>query len=54
MDATIDLIVAASHKPLSIIIIGVGDVSFEKMKILDADDHLLRDSRGIMAARDIV
>jgi len=54
MEATKDLIVAGSHLPLSIIIIGVGDEKFKLMKDLDSDDKLLRDSRGQLATRDVV
>ena len=46
MEATKDLIVAASQLPLSIIIVGVGEEKFKLMKELDSDDALLRDSRG--------
>ena len=54
MEATKDLIVAASQLPLSIIIIGVGEEKFKLMKELDSDDALLRDSRGNQAIRDVV
>eukprot|EP01080_Neovahlkampfia_damariscottae_P009947 gene9947-2268_t len=54
MDATIDEIVKASNLPVSIIIIGVGNESFEKMVILDGDDSILKDSNGDRAKRDIV
>ena len=54
MDATINEIVKASDLPVSIIIIGVGNESFEKMVILDGDDAELRDSNGDRAKRDIV
>lgn len=54
MEATKDLVVAASHLPISIIIVGVGDEKFKLMKELDSDDALLRDSRGALAARDVV
>lgn len=54
MEATKDLVVASSHLPFSIIIIGVGDEKFKLMKELDSDDALLRDSRGQNAIRDIV
>lgn len=39
--------------PLSIIIVGVGNDSFEKMDILDSDNELLT-FNGRTAARDIV
>ncbi len=54
MEATKDLVVAASHLPFSIIIVGVGDEKFKLMKELDSDDALLRDSRGQLALRDVV
>lgn len=54
MEATKDLIVAASHMPLSVIIVGVGEENFQLMKQLDSDDALLRNSRGEMALRDVV
>ena len=54
MEATKDLIVAASQLPLSIIIIGVGEEKFKLMKELDSYDALLRDSRGNQAIRDVV
>ncbi len=54
MEATRDLIVAGSHLPFSIIIVGVGEEKFQLMKQLDSDDALLRNSRGEMALRDVV
>jgi len=39
---------------LSIIIIGVGNESFDMMKALDADDGILRDKAGRAAVRDVV
>ena len=33
---------------------GVGNEGFQKMQFLDSDDQLLRDTRGTMAARDVV
>jgi hypothetical protein len=36
MEATKDLVVASSHLPFSIIIIGVGDEKFKLMKELDS------------------
>ena len=53
MDQTIDAICAASHLPLSIIIIGVGNADFTKMEILDGDDGLYN-SKGKKAQRDLV
>jgi len=54
MNVTKDLIVEASHFPLSIIIVGIGDADFSMMVELDSDDQILRNSRGQAAARDIV
>lgn len=54
MDETKSLIVDASELPLSIIIVGVGQESFEMMIELDSDGGLLRDNRGRLAKRDIV
>ncbi|KAN0023754.1 hypothetical protein ACTFIV_008141 [Dictyostelium citrinum] len=55
MDDTIEEIVKASSKaPLSIVIVGVGVASFEKMKKLDGDDDQLCDRNGVVASRDIV
>ncbi len=54
IDSTIDMIVEASYLPISIIIIGVGNANFDKMDILDGDGKVLRSTRGIPAARDIV
>ena len=53
MDAAIESIVAASHLPLSIIIIGVGSADFSDMSRLDGDGGLLR-SGSKVAVRDIV
>ncbi|CAN0038905.1 unnamed protein product, partial [Discosporangium mesarthrocarpum] len=54
MQETIDLLVAASKLPLSVIIVGVGSADFSDMNMLDGDDGVLRDSSGNRAARDIV
>ncbi|KAN0019105.1 hypothetical protein ACTFIU_002307 [Dictyostelium citrinum] len=55
MDDTIEEIVKASSKaPLSIVIVGVGVASFEKMTKLDGDDDQLCDRNGVVASRDIV
>ena len=42
----VDLIVELSKYPVSIIIIGVGNEDFEKMRFLDSDDKILRNSTG--------
>jgi hypothetical protein len=44
MRETIDLIVRGSNLPMSIVIIGLGDDSFENMVLLDADVNPLIDS----------
>ncbi|CAD8183858.1 unnamed protein product [Paramecium pentaurelia] len=54
MKQTIDSIVASSHLPLSIIIVGVGDADFTNMSILDDDDGNLHDSFGRRTQRDLV
>jgi hypothetical protein len=52
---TKDAIVAASHLPLSIIIIGVGAADFSQMVLLDGDgDSKLKNSQGQECERDIV
>jgi hypothetical protein len=51
---TIDLIVKNSDLPVSIIIIGVGDGKFDKMKVLDSDKTRLTDLKGVKATRDLV
>jgi hypothetical protein len=55
MNETKYSIVEASHNlPLSVIIVGVGNSSFDNMDALDSDSHALTDPRGRRAARDIV
>lgn len=54
MDATKDLIVEMSKKPISIIIVGIGETGFEFMEELDADKKVLKSSKNEEAARDIV
>ncbi|MCL7035753.1 hypothetical protein MKW94_011536 [Papaver nudicaule] len=52
---SIDALVGASHCPLSIVIVGLGDAGFKDMEILDADNGIpLKSSTGQVAARDIV
>ena len=53
MEETKAAIVEASHLPMSIIIIGVGNENFKDMEILDADRGMLRSKVGT-AVRDIV
>ncbi|XP_013782880.1 copine-3-like [Limulus polyphemus] len=54
MDETRQAIVAASHLPMSIIIIGVGRADFSAMNFLDGDDGALRAPDGRPVLRDIV
>jgi hypothetical protein len=53
MDATKQAIIAASHQPMSIIIIGVGPADFKDMHVLDGDKERLTFG-GQSAVRDIV
>ena len=54
MDETKRQLVSLSGMPFSAVVIGVGDGSFEDMKVLDADATILKDPEGNEAARDIV
>ncbi|XP_062842094.1 copine-4 [Trichomycterus rosablanca] len=54
MADTRDAIVQASHLPMSIIIVGVGNADFTDMQILDGDDGILRSPKGEPVLRDIV
>jgi len=54
IDETCQALVAASHLPMSVIIVGVGNADFSLMEFLDGDDGSLVDRRGNTAARDIV
>jgi hypothetical protein len=54
MQETKDAIVQLSSLPCSIIIVGVGNASFNDMKLLDGDDGVLKDSKGKARERDIV
>ncbi|XP_067341776.1 copine-3-like isoform X2 [Channa argus] len=54
IDQTRAAIVAASHLPMSIIIVGVGGADFSAMEFLDSDTKLLSSPAGDLAARDIV
>jgi hypothetical protein len=47
-------IVEASHLPMSIIVVGIGNENFGSMDLLDSDDHALKDETGKEALRDIV
>jgi len=53
MRETIELVVAASYLPLSIIIVGVGSSDFGSMETLDGDAGLYN-AAGKKAARDLV
>mmetsp|Transcript_47360 Transcript_47360/g.34660 ORF Transcript_47360/g.34660 Transcript_47360/m.34660 type:complete len:114 (-) Transcript_47360:196-537(-) len=54
MRDTKDVLVECSRFPLSVIIIGIGDADFSNMIELDADEEVLKNSQGKVAARDIV
>lgn len=53
MGPSVDHIVQASHLPLSVIIVGVGNADFNNMEILDGDDGLTN-AKGVKAKRDLV
>jgi len=53
MENTVAEIVNNTDKPLSILIVGVGNENFSQMRTLDGDDQALS-SKGKVAARDIV
>lgn len=50
---TVQSIVGASHLPLSVIIVGVGQADFQVMEALDSDGQLLKAGNNV-AKRDIV
>uniref|UniRef100_A0AAY5F3Y0 C2 domain-containing protein n=1 Tax=Electrophorus electricus TaxID=8005 RepID=A0AAY5F3Y0_ELEEL len=54
MADTREAIVQASHLPMSIIIVGVGNADFTDMQTLDGDDGILRSPKGEPVLRDIV
>ena len=54
MAATLAALVNASHLPMSVIIVGVGNADFGAMEFLDGDGGVLRDWNGKKAVRDIV
>ncbi|XP_051922479.1 copine-4 [Hippocampus zosterae] len=54
MADTREAIVQASHLPMSVIIVGVGNADFGDMQMLDGDDGILRSPRGEPVLRDIV
>jgi len=51
---TVNMIIELSKYPVSIIVIGVGNDDFTKMRELDGDEKVLRNSKGQIATRDIV
>ena len=54
MEHTKRALVDMSRMPFSAVVVGVGDSQFKDMEVLDADDEVLEDERGLQAARDIV
>ncbi|XP_073534189.1 copine-4 [Phyllobates terribilis] len=54
MADTREAIVHASHLPMSVIIVGVGNADFSDMQMLDGDDGILRSPKGEPCLRDIV
>ena len=54
MQQTIDLLVASSSLPVSLIIIGIGNDDFTQMEQLDSDGRSLISSNGQCSYRDIV
>ena len=51
---TVKAVVAASHLPLSLLIVGVGNADFTAMDFLDSDKKKLTTQDGRVAVRDIV
>ncbi|XP_005994463.1 copine-6 [Latimeria chalumnae] len=54
MAETRDAVVEASHLPMSIIIVGVGNADFTDMRTLDGDEGVLHSTKGAPSVRDIV
>ncbi|KAM9851543.1 copine-4 [Aulostomus maculatus] len=54
MADTREAIVRASHLPMSVIIVGIGNADFTDMQMLDGDDGILRSPKGEPVLRDIV
>ena len=50
---TIDMVVACTQFPLSVIIVGIGDGDFSAMELLDGDKYDLVDGYGEKSRRDI-
>lgn len=54
MADTREAIVQASHLPMSIIIVGIGNADFSDMQMLDGGEGILCSTRGEPVLRDIV
>lgn len=54
MADTREAIVQASHLPMSVIIVGIGNADFSDMQMLGGDDGILRSPKGEPVLRDIV
>lgn len=54
MADTREAIVQASHLPMSVIIVGIGNADFSDMQMLGGDDGVLRSPKGEPVLRDIV
>lgn len=54
MADTREAIVQASHLPMSVIIVGIGNADFSDMQMLDGNDGILRSPKGEPVLRDIV
>ena len=54
MDVTLANIVDASCLPMSILIVGLGNLKFDDLKILDGDSKIPKDKKGRSPVRDIV
>ena len=54
MEDTIDALVEGSFLPLSVIIVGIGNMDFSKMEQLDGDEIPLISRKGIKRQRDLV
>jgi hypothetical protein len=55
MKNTIDKIVEESYnKPISLLFVGIGENSFENLKIIDNIKNELTDSKGRKMGRDVV
>ena len=54
MEETKSLIVKLSEKPVSVIIVGIGNANFKDMFELDGRDGSITDTNGNQCKRDIV